>query len=827
MYILIKSKTFIMKKLILITLFSVGYFSIFAQKISGKISLSDKKPAEFAVVLLLNAKDSSVAKTAVADETGGYELTSGFKNGRYLLSSSYVGYKKIISESFEVTNNEAVVKDLRLEEASNELTTLNVVARKPLIEVQADRTILNVDASISNAGANGLDLLRKAPGVVLDNNENIQLRGKNGVVVYLDGKRSYLSPAELANLLKSLNAADIEAIEVITNPSAKYDASGNAGIINIRLKKNKNLGTNGSVNFSTAYGEGPKNNISVNLNHRNKKINAFGNVGGGQAEWHNSMNLKRTQEGKVFDQRQRQINYNTPLNGKLGIDYFANSKHTFGFLANANTNIGEKRWESNSRTIISKASQPAAIDSILIASNNIAGNFFNANFNANYRFADTMGNEVTLDLDRGFYNSDNSSMQPNRYVNAAENFTFRSRDFATTTPSNIDIATIKGDYEHKFKKTGNSIATGFKYADVQTDNTFDFFNVINNQNARDVTQSNTFAYTEKVAALYLNGNYNFTKKLSLQAGLRYEHTNSIGDLRRDPTQPAKQEDYVNRKYDNFFPSAALTYNLTEKHAFNASYSRRIDRPNYEDLNPFEWRLDELTFRKGSPFLRPQYADNYELKYIFMGFATLGASYSRTTDLITDIVEIDATMPNKSFINYRNLASQDNYAINLSSPTPFKKWWNGYMSVSMFKAIYKANFPEYSFTAQTPLAWNVYCEQTFTLPKDFTYEISGWFNSSNIWGGSWVSKPQGSLDMGVQKKILKKMGSIKLSVTDIFFTAPWRSYSDAIPGLIISGNGAWESRQVKLNFNYRFGKTTVKGARNRKTGLEDEKNRIKG
>jgi outer membrane receptor protein involved in Fe transport len=309
--------------------------------------------------------------------------------------------------------------------------------------------------------------------------------------------------------------------------------------------------------------------------------------------------------------------------------------------------------------------------------------------------------------------------------------------------------------------------------------------------------------------------------------LRAENTHSIGDLTRDPSLPTKTEDYVDRNYLNFFPSAALTYNMSEKHGLNFTYSRRIDRPNYEDLNPFEWRLDELTFRKGSPFLRPQYTNNYEAKYVFMGFASLGASYSKTTDLISDLVEYDKNVPNKSFINYRNLASQESYGLTLSTPTPIKKWWNGFLNLTMSKQIYVANFPEYQFKAQTPIAWNLYAEQTFSLPKGFVYEISGWYNSASIWGGSWLSKAQGSLDMGVQKKILKNQGTLKLNVTDIFFTAPWRATGNAIPGLSIKGGGAWESRQVKLNFNYRFGKNTVKGARNRKTGLEEEKGRIKG
>ncbi len=816
-----------MKKLYFLFVMSLLSSSfMFAQKISGGVALPDGKPADFATVLLLNAKDSSLAKSAATDLDGNYELV-GVKMGTYFLSFSYLGYEKTFSKVFNYDGTDYAFEKIPLQAAkSSELAQVSVVARKPLLEIKADRTIMNVEAMISSAGSNGLELLRKAPGVMIDNNENIQLRGKNGVIVQLDGKQTYMTSQDLANLLKGLNANDIEAIEIITNPSAKYDASGNAGIINIRLKKNKNIGTNGSINLNTAYGIGPKNGASINLNNRSKKFNVFGNAGVSSNENYNGLDMYRTQDGKNFDQQQRQVSIIKPLNIKFGTDYFINSKQTIGFLANANTFLTDNDWKSTSKVFISQAGTPTKIDSTLNAENNIIGNRINANFNLNYRYVDTLGNELTMDVDRGLFRSKSRSEQPNQYVYGTEGATILQRSFKTITPSNIDIMTAKIDYERKIGKKGASFALGLKYANVVTTNTFDFYNVINNQDQRDIQQSNRFTYSERVNAAYLNGNVPFSKKLSLQAGLRYEQTKSEGNLTRDPSQPIKTEDRVPRNYGNLFPSAALTYELSAKHSFNLSYSRRIDRPSYEDLNPFEWRLDELTFRKGSPFLKPQFSDNYEAKYTFMGFASLSAGYSKTTDLITDIVERDPKVPNKSFINYRNLSMQDNYSLSLGTPTPIKKWWNGYVSITMYKAIYTANFTEYTFKAATPLAWNLYAEQTFSLPKGFTSEISGWYNSASIWGGSWLSKPQGSLDMGLQKKILKDKATLKLSATDLFHTAPWRSFSDAIPGLIIKGSGFWESQQVKLNFNYRFGNNNVKSARQRKTGLEDEKNRIK-
>ncbi|MFZ4543722.1 MAG: TonB-dependent receptor domain-containing protein [Saprospiraceae bacterium] len=799
--------------------------TILAQNINGIVKLSDGKPAEFAAILLLNAKDSSLAKGSLTDENGIFEFYA-IEKGSYLLSISYVGFSKYTGSLIEHSGSDLKLEEIVLSDAGTELTALNVLARKPLIEVQADRTILNVEASVTSAGSNGFDLLRKAPGVVIDNNDNIQLRGKNGVVVMLDGKRTFLKPQDLANLLKSMNAADLELIEVITNPSAKYDASGNAGIINLKLKKNKNFGTNGSVNFNTAYGLYPKNTVSLNLNNRNGKTNIYGNMSIGRSEYYNTMNLYRLQNGKIFDFRQNQLSTNTPLNVKFGADYFLHPNHTVGVIANMNTNIGEKKWDSNSKTFISNDGS-SLIDSVLVAANNNRGTLMNANFNANYRYADKTGNMFSFDIDKGLYRTDNNSFQPNLYQDATLSRTLVDRTFKTQTPSKIDIFTLKADFEKKIGKAGSVVSIGAKYANVVTDNSFEFYNVINGQQIKDIYASNQFSYTENVAAAYINGMIPFNKKASLQAGLRMENTLSIGDLQRDPAFPSNSEDYVKRQYTNLFPSAAFTYSLNSKNSLNFSYSRRIDRPNYQDLNPFEWRLDELSIRKGSPFLRPQYANNFEAKYIFMGFASIGGSYAKTRDLISDIVEKDPLHPNKSYIKYRNLASQETYAVTISSPTPIKKWWNGYVNVSLSKAIYVANFPEYTFRTQTPIAVNLFAEQTFTLGKGFIFEMSGRFTSASIWGGAWAVKPQGGLDLGLQKKILKEKATVKIACSDIFFTQPWRSSNTAIPGFKTYGNGTWESRQVKLNFNYAFGNKSVKSARKRSIGLEDEKRRIGG
>ena len=253
----------------------------------------------------------------------------------------------------------------------------------------------------------------------------------------------------------------------------------------------------------------------------------------------------------------------------------------------------------------------------------------------------------------------------------------------------------------------------------------------------------------------------------------------------------------------------------------------MERPDYEDLNPFEWRLNELTFRKGNPFLRPQYSDNLELSYTIKQAATIGIGYTSSYDLIVDIIERDFNQSDKAFISYRNLADQEQISLTINTPLPIKKWWNGYFSATIYQAYFKARFPEYSFDITSPIATNLYMEHSFTLPKDMAFEISGWFNSGNVWGGAMLNSPQGSLDLGWKKNFWNNNASIKIGFTDLLQTARWKGESSSIPGLVFKANGRWESQRLNVNFNYRFGNSNVKSERQRKTGLEDEKNRIKG
>lgn len=805
-----------------IVLISCGACPLFGQEISGRVLLADGSPIDMATVVVRSAQDSTLIKGEITDIDGTFGIPIS-EPGAYLVQVSYIGYSEFMSAPVQFTGRDITLPDIVLEESSYELEAVTVEARKPLIVVRADRTIFNTEGNIASTGSNGLELLRKAPGVMLDNDDNIALRGRSGVLIYLDGKQSFLEPQELANLMRSLSATDIESIEIITNPSARYDASGNAGIINIITKKGKGMGTNGTLTATSGFDEKFKNSVSVNLNHRMRNLNLYGGGSLGHNQYVSSLRARRSQDGRYFDQSTENFSESAPVNAKLGLDYAKGTKHSFGALATINSNMGDRRNTTNSTTDIANG-EDLPIDSLLLANSVTESNFINASTNFNYRFRDSLGNDLAVDVNRGWYRTDSNNDQPNTYTDLDGNI-LNTRNFRTETQTDIDIYTGKIDYEHRFTDTGISISAGGKYARVDSDNDFDFFNEMGETYEIDADQSNQFRYLEEVAATYFNTMIPFNKKLMIQAGLRWEHTHSIGDLQRFPGQPTQAEDRVERNYDSWFPSAAMTYDLNESHGFALSYSRRIDRPVYATLNPFEIRIDAISFRRGNPFLNPQFSNNFELKYILKGTTTFGLSYSKSKDNIVNIIEPDRDSPDRIFVNFRNLADRTYYAFDMSTPTRFAHWWTGYVNLTAFQSKYLAEFDEFSYNITSPISLNVFVQQSFTLGNGWTYEISGRYSSKTVSDNGFEVIPLGSLDMGIQKKVLNDKGTIKLSYSDLLGTANWGGTNDAVDALRVQTTTDRETQIIQLSLNYRFGSSSVTESSRRSTGAEEERNRI--
>jgi len=336
----------------------------------------------------------------------------------------------------------------------------------------------------------------------------------------------------------------------------------------------------------------------------------------------------------------------------------------------------------------------------------------------------------------------------------------------------------------------------------------------------DETVSNEFTYKENVNAAYLNYNTQI-KKFGINAGLRTEQTNWEGDLMTF-TESGDRKD--GNSYINFFPSAGVSWQMNEKNNFNIFYSRRINRPSYQDLNPFVSRLDELTFQKGNVRLRPEYTNQIQLRHSFNYSLNTTLSYSRTNDVITRLVDIDDDNPNASFITWENIANQNHYSLNIAAPIPFTDWWSSYTSLTLFHLHNNTDFGDGKVIDVRATTLNGYSQQTFKLPKDISLEVSGWFVTPSVWGGNMKTNSMGSMDVGIQKRILNNKGKLKIALTDVFKTNEWSGES-RFGNLCMDANAGWDSRRVKVNFSYMIGNEKVK-SRNRKTGLEDESKRVK-
>jgi hypothetical protein len=808
-----------MRKFGLLLVSFLAVSSVFAQQITGNVKDQQGKALAGSTISLLNAKDSSVSKLAVSNNEGHFSF-NGTKTGHYLVSASHVGYAPAYSAAFESSGaGETNVPALQMNKMAGELKAVVVNSKKPIVEVKADRTILNVEGTINATGNDALELLRKSPGVTVDKDDNISLSGKNGVQVYIDGKPTPLSGADLANYLKSLQSTQIESIELITNPSAKYEAAGNAGIINIRLKKNKTYGFNGSVNAGWNISTYAKYNSGIALNYRYKKINLFANYNYNKNKNQNKFNLFRTTStDSSFDQHSVMLNENETHGFKAGIDFYANRKSTFGIMVNGN--FSDNGLSNISKTDITYIPSKQ-VDRLLIANNTSKGSRDNMNFNLNYRFADTSGHELNVDADYGFYNGKNNQFQPNNTYDASGT-TLKAREvYNTLTPSEIDIYSIKADYEQNFKK--GRLGYGGKFSYVNTDNTFQRFFESNSGSIED--NHNNFHYKENINAGYINYNRQF-KGIMVQAGLRVENTQSKGhstgfryDYTSGNTIPI--DSLLDRNYTNPFPSAAVTFNKNPMKQWSLTYSRRIDRPSYQNLNPFEFNLDKYTFQRGNPNLQPQYTNSFGITHIYKYKLTTTLNYSHVSDVFTTIPKSEGS---KAFITNENLAKQNIVSLNVSMPVQYK-WYSLFFNVNSYYSHFKGQAPGYNVDVDI-FSFNLFAQQTFKLSKTTTAQLSGFYTAPSVWQGAFKTKQLGSLDIGLQQALFKDKVSVKATVTDVLHTFHFTATNNTT-GQDVRVNGGWESRQFRLNLNYRFGSNQVKQARQRKTSIEEENQRTQG
>ncbi len=800
---IVKHFTFYLSFLITVTGFSQTY------TVTGTLQDEAGEPLSYATVMLKDTSGVEMIKAELSNNDGEYVIRS-VQEGLYIIETSFLGFNNYFSNTITV-DQDLEIDPIIMSQDAAQLDEVTITSRRPLIEVQADKTVFNVENTLNASGSDGFELLRKAPGVVIDNNDNIILEGKTGVQIFINGKPSILSADDLKIFLQTLQSTDIDKIEIITQPSSKYDAAGNAGIINIQLKKDKRFGTNGSLSSGYTQGRNGRFNSSVSLNNRGSNYNLYGNYSNSIGQSWNFINLNRIQSGINYDSRSEFLEDRNSHNGRVGLDLFKGDNHTFGFLIDGNLYDGNTDGDTRTPIITNPGASP---EQVLVAGSDTENENFNLRFNANYRYADTLGRELTVDMDYGRFSRDRINFQPNTYYDGTEQAILFSRNSRMITPTDIDVITAKVDYSAN--GLGGKIGVGAKFSYVDTDNTFDFYDVEDQQDVLNQDRSNRFVYSEQINAAYINYNKKWSK-FNLQLGLRAEQTISEGDL---TSNQELDDSNVKRNYLNLFPSGGLTYTPSYTSMWSLNYSRRIQRPNYQSLNPFEGQLDELSFQKGNPFLQPQYTNNVRLAHTYKYRLTTSISYSFISDFFAQITDTLGT--NRNFLQQRNIANQRVINLGISYPFDAAKWWSVYLSVNAFRSSFESDNDKFVAIDQNTLS--LYAQNSFRLPKGIRFEVSGWFSSPSVWGGTYQTRSLGSLNLAVQKKFNNDQITMRIAANDILYTSNWRG-DTTFGDLYIDGNGGWESRNVVFNVSYTFGSNEVKAARKRETGLEDESSRI--
>jgi iron complex outermembrane recepter protein len=805
----------IFQEVLLICFLCITNF-IYSQSVKVIVNNDKNLPDAGAVVQLMNAKDSSAVKYSISDKDGYAEFTN-VKFGKYLLYINQLGYESYFSPPFIVDSihREITLPTATLIPQTNNLNEVVVHDKNPVIQIFADKTVVNVQNSPLNAVGTVFDVIQSSPGVQVDPSDNISLQGKQGILVMIDGRTVPMSGSELANLLRSMPAESVDKIEFITNPSAKYDANGSAGIINIIMKKDKRIGLNGTV--YAGYGQGiyPRTNDGFSFNDRTGKFNIFSSYNYSYQGFVEFVNFKTNfYNGSDFESSTQQNEYlKTPTitnSGRIGTDFFVSDKTTIGFFAD----VSVTQFDPSESTTTNNYDSTNNEKSYDLTGSNSPSTTYNyaGNFNFKHKF-DSTGRELLVNMDYATYYTF-------AYQNITTNF-FNIDNTALSGPSNLygdlpgilNIYSVKADYDGQLGRNG-TLGAGLKSSYVKTDNSVNIYDGTTSDAPIDTTQTNHFVYSENINAGYLMYSYNM-HKASLQAGIRAEQTITNGN------QVTTGQTF-SHNFLQLFPNISVNDSLSASNQLGLSITRRIDRPTYEQLNPFSLYINPTFYLNGNPYLIPQISyisqlsDGINQKY-FLTF-----TYTHTQYPITTEIEPYPGRPSIVEQTEENLSSSDNYDLDGTIASQITKWWNTSTSVEAFESHYVADISN-SPLSTSHFLWGPRTENNITLSKYLSLEWHGFYSSGFDLGYLFI-KSQWGTGGGLQLKVLKNKGSIKLSATDIF----WTNVTNGITSFTGFNETVYvkrDTRAVNVSFTYHFGGTSQSSLKS-KGGAEDEKQRVK-
>ena len=783
--------------------------------ITGKVSDDHQEILSFVSVHLHQLKDSSLVLSAQTNQAGVFHFFN-LPAGAYYMAVDLIGYQKSMTRTFilDADHPHADIGIIAVQMLSQQLNTVDIKANKPLIERRDGKMIVNVSQSPLSVGSSAMEILSRVPGVSMDNEGHVSLRGKPGVSIMIDGKLTYLSSAQLANLLRATAGNTIQAIELISNPSAKYDARGTGGIINIKLKKNTSFGTNGTLTLGAGMGKYHKADAGVSLNHRAGSFNIFGDFNYGNNKQYENLFLSRSTENTgditFFDQQAREVSVRKNSNYKAGIDYFINRNNTIGFIIKGYANC----YNANNQIHTGIGNQPAKIDSIVTGQNVFNGRYKNQTYNLNYKAVlDTSGQELLADLDFSQVSNTEGAAYNNAFLNPSGIAYRLPYIFRNFSPSKISILAGKLDYAFPLRNQ-LKIETGAKSSYVSTDNDFRSEKMLEDTWSNDASQSNRFSYKEAVNAAYFNVHKDF-HSTALQLGLRTELTHTEG-------KSITLQDKNVRNYIDLFPSLSVSQALSKDNILGLSYSRRIDRPDYQALNPFIYYSDLYTMSQGNPALKPQYANSFEFNYSHHKL-NISLGYTRTKDIITTTILTD-TIKKTILLYEQNLASRSTLSATFSRPFDLTDWWNTINNATVYHSRFASpdlmGMPFKNEKTTVELS----SIQSFKFSSSLNAELSASYTSGQAYG-TYIAKPIYGLDLGINKSFAAEKANLKFGITDIFNQRQIQIRS-AITHQDYQLTQKQESRIFRLTFSYNFGSSTVKAGRERPNSSAAEQGRVK-
>lgn len=686
------------------------------------------------------------------------------------------------------------------------------------MEQKIDRTVINVSAPVSNAGGNALDILNTVPGVLVDENGGISLRGREGIMVYIDDRPTRLSGLELTNYLKSIPSAQLDKVEIISNPPARYEANGAAGIINIRTKQIRGKNFNGTLSLNYGRGRYYKSNNNLSLSYRKDRLAVSGSMA--------------YSDSKNFYEVYRQRNYAYPggttaygigqevhetnrvqgLSYRLGVDYDRDKRTSFGILLNGAASPYSEKGNYTSRYTAATAT---AADSVIYSQSRLVNpahrNVVDIYFR---RLLNTRGRMLTLNLDFLRYTANGEqTLQSSTYVptdSLAGVYTLVS-----ATPLSANIYGARADYNDNIG-AGIKMELGLQSTWSLRRNQGDYYNKTGDSLYSSQELDNTFRYRENINSAYISFSQRFPH-FSWQAGLRAEHTHA--DAASFDT-PLKPDTSFTLNYYNLFPTFYLLYkpDSNGKGQFVFSAGRRISRPGYQSLNPLSFFFDRNTAITGNSLLQPQFSNNLELSYSIGSPLTVTLSYSVAKN---DILSGYRQAGDVYLATTVNLRQSTSAAINAASAMPVTGWW----TINLYGELTRAGFRGSLFDGETYIDRSLVSfaftgSNQFKLNKGWSADISGNYRGSSLSSQS-LREPAWQVNAGVQKKLGERM-TLSLSGRDVFHS--WRiKRTVTMPNATVSYDLRNETRQLGLTFTRRFGKSTA--VRERKTGIQSESERL--